>query len=100
MSALSMTIVLTFGMSTPDSMIVVRDQDVELVADEAEHDLLEHLLVHLAVADAEARLRHELAQLVGEPVDVVDAVVDEVDLAAAVDLAQDHLADQLVVGRR
>ena len=76
-----------------------RDQNVEVLAHEAEHDLLEHLLVHLAVTDAEARLRHELAQLVGQAIDVVDAVVDEVDLAAAVDLAQDHLADQLILGR-
>ena len=99
MSALSMMMVLTFGMSTPDSMIVVEMSTSKSWRTNAEHDLLEHLFVHLAVADAEARLRHELAQLVGEAVDVVDAVVDEVDLAAAVDLAQDHLADELVAGR-
>ena len=29
-----------------------------------------------------------------QSIDVVDAVVDEVDLPAAIDLAQDHLADQ------
>ena len=36
-----------------------------------------------------------LLQLVGDVVNVVDAVVDEVDLPFAVELAQDGMADQL-----
>ena len=72
------------------------DENIEILAHEPEHDLLQHLLVHLPVTDAEAGLRHELAQLVRQTVDVMDTVVDEVDLAAAVDLPQDHLPDQLI----
>ena len=36
-----------------------REQDVELARDEVEHRALERLLVHLAVADDDARLGHE-----------------------------------------
>jgi hypothetical protein len=47
---------------------------------------------------AEARFRHEFAQAVGQAVDAVDPVVDDVDLTAALQLAEDDLADQFVVG--
>ena len=36
-----------------------RQQDVELVRDEVDHHLLELVLAHLPVADADPRLRHE-----------------------------------------
>ena len=43
---------------------------------------------------AHPRLGHDPLQLVGDQLDVVHAVVDEVDLPAAVQLAQDRVADQ------
>ena len=73
------------------------DEDVGLAVGELEHHALELVLVHLAVADADLGLGHELAELARDQLDVVDAVVDEVDLAAALHLAHDRLADDVVV---
>ena len=69
-------------MSIPLSMIEV-DEHVGVAAQEAEHALLEHLLVHLPVRDLEAHRRAEGAQPLGGLVDVLDAVVQEERLAAA-----------------
>ncbi len=77
-----------------------RDEHVVLVPDEGQNHLLQHRLVHLTVPDPEAGLRHQQPQFRCQSVDVVDAVVDEVDLAAAVDLPQDHLSNQVVGGLR
>ena len=63
-------------------------QQVELVVDEVEHHLFQLPFGHLAVADADAGLGHDLPQPPGEVFDVVDAVVDEEDLPAAVQFAQ------------
>ena len=74
-----------------------RHQDVGLVADELQHRLLparSSAIWPWPIADL--RLRHDRLQLVGDLVDVVDAVVDEVDLPVAVQLAQDGVADQLL----
>ncbi len=59
-----------------------RDEHVEIAAQELDHRLLELLVVHLAMADADARLGHEPAQLLGRLVDRLDAVVEVEDLAA------------------
>ena len=72
-------------------------EHIVLAVHEGEHRALEFGLGHLAVADDDARLRHELADLGGELVDRLDAVVDEVDLAAALQLHFDGGADQLLV---
>ena len=80
-------------------MIVVEMRTSKSLLHEAENDLLQDLFVHLAVTDAEAGLRHELAELVGDTVDVMNAVVDEVDLPTTVDLAQDDFTDQLILKR-
>ena len=54
------------------------------------------LLVHLAVADGDARLGHQLAAGgCATWLDGLHAVVHEEDLPAALQLAQDGLADQL-----
>ena len=53
---------------------------------EVEHHALELVLVHLAVADDDARLGDEPLDLGGDGEDRLDAVVDEVDLAAALEL--------------
>ena len=49
-------------------------------------------------ADDDARLGQQLAQLLGLRLDRLDPVVDEEDLAAAVELAQDRVAHE--AGRR
>ena len=69
------------------------DEHVELAVIEVEHHELELALRHLAVADAHVGLGQQLAQVFGHRLDVLDAVVDEVDLAAAANLAQHGFAD-------
>ena len=54
---------------------------------------LEIPLRHLPVADAYACLGNEVRQVLADPADVFDAIVNEVDLAAALDLAQAGFAD-------
>ena len=53
------------------------------------HLPLEHVLVHLAVRDHDARVGHLLLQPRGLPVDRRDAVVDPEDLTLAQELAPD-----------
>ena len=71
-------------------------EDVHVAGGEVDHRLLEAVLAHLAVSDADFGLGDELTDVSGDVVDVVDAVVEEVDLPAPVDLAADGLADKLV----
>jgi len=52
---------------------------------------------HLAVSDRNARFGHELCHRGAPSVDALDAVVHEVDLTIAVELAQDRLAHQRLV---
>ena len=54
------------------------------------------MLGHLPVADVDPRLGHDPLQPCRDLLNVVDAVVDEVNLPAAVQLAHDRVADQLV----
>ena len=70
-------------------------QHVVAAVDETEHHLFQLVLVHLAVADGQPGLGHDLPQPPGEDFDVLDAVVDEEDLPAAVQFAQHGVADQL-----
>ena len=58
---------------------------------------LQLVLAHLAVADDDAGGGNEFLDLGGDFVDGLDAVVDEVDLAAALQLHLDGGADQLLV---
>ena len=81
----------------PDSMIDGRDEHVGVAAQEADHPLLELLLLHLAVRDREAQLRAQRAQALGGLVDVLDAVVEEERLAAARVLALERLLDEVLV---
>ena len=93
-----MTIVFAFGMSSPDSMIVVQTRTSASPVGERDHHLLERALGHLAVADDEPDARQHPAQLLGLGLDRLDPVVDVEDLPAAVELAQDRVADE--PGRR
>src|SRR6201999_94548 len=72
------------------------DEDVVLVVHEGEHDALELSFGELAVADDDAGAGDQFADLGGELVDGLDAVVDEVGLAAALELHLDGGADQLL----
>ena len=76
------------------------DQDVGLVPHEGQHHALQFALAHLAVADENARLGHHLANLVGDVVDALHAVVHEVHLPAALQLLLDGRANQLLVPGR
>ena len=81
-----MMIVFAFGMSRPFSTIVVASSTSNFLRDEVEHRPLERLLAHLAVADDDARLGHQPLNQIADREDRLDAVVDEVDLAAAREL--------------
>ncbi len=59
------------------------DKHVEFVLHEAEEDTFEFRFAHLAMADADAAIGEHFADHGGAHHDRVDAVVDEVDLAAA-----------------
>ena len=88
------------------------DENVDVTGDEGAHDGLEFVLAHLAVADGDGGVGDELFDARGEFVDGADAVVEEVNLAAAFEFADDGVAhgafvvgadgglDGLAVGRR
>src|SRR4029079_12019084 len=63
------------------------DENVDLPADEAMHDVLELALAHLAVRDGDARARHDATHAIGVCDDRLDAVVDEEHLPAEIELA-------------
>ena len=89
------------GVGTRDVEAVFDDaggaEDVVLVVHEGEHDTLEFGLGELAVADDDAGLGDEFADLGGDLVDGFDAIVDEVGLASAFELHLDGGADQFFV---
>src|SRR5262245_55909655 len=60
-----------------------RHQNVGFAADKFHHRSFELMLVHLPVADDDARFWHDLMKLAGDFADVIDPIVDEVDLAFA-----------------
>ena len=93
-----MTIVLALGMSRPGFDDRRADEDVGLAVREREHHLLEGALGHLAVPDDEPDARQHPPELLGLRLDRLDPVVDVEDLAAAIELAQDRVADE--PGRR
>ena len=74
-------------------MIVVQTRTSASPSREREHHPLERALAHLAVPDDEPGVRQQPPELLGLRLDGLDAVVDEEDLAAAVELAQDRVAD-------
>ena len=59
---------------------VRREEKIDLVRDEIEHDPLQLLLVHLAVRDRNLHVRQDLLQVLVDDADVVNNVVDEEDL--------------------
>src|ERR1017187_1832021 len=75
------------------------NQHVNLAFHETMHHFLKLMLVHLAVTDIAAAFRFEqqVAQPFGDHLDALDAVVEEVNLAAAVEFALDGLLDEAFV---
>ncbi len=93
-SARLMMMVLALGMSRPFSTIVVATSTSNLCAHEVDHHLLELRLP----ASGRGRFRScasgtELADQLAHRVDRLDAVVDEVDLPAALELGADGARD-------
>ena len=76
------------------------DEQVDALRVEVAHHVLELALGHLAVRDGDPRLGHELREPLGGRRDRVDVVVQEVDLPAALQLAQRGLADDPARVRR
>ena len=75
------------------------DQDVRLVADELHHHVFQLPFAHLPVADDDAGIGDQLLNLIGHLDDVLHAVVNEIDLPLAIELAQDRLLHALLVVR-
>ena len=73
------------------------DEYVSAALNEIEHRLLQLLLGLLAVPDQDLGLRYQFAQLRSDAFDAMYAVVDEVDLAAALKLTDDRLPHEAVV---
>ena len=73
------------------------DEDVETPLREVEHDLLEAAFVHLPVGDGDAGVRHEVADVAGDLLDVLHTVVDVEDLALPQELAPDGLGHGALV---
>ena len=65
--------------------------------DEARHDVFQFLAVHLAVADANARVGHQPLDHARHFLDVAHPVVDEVGLASPAQFVGDGVADGLLV---
>jgi hypothetical protein len=74
-------------------------QHIDIAIHEPMHDVLELLLPHLAVRDAEPCARNNARDVVGHCLNRLDAVVDEEHLPAAIQLARDAFVDQPVVQR-
>ena len=79
----------------PVSMIVEQSSTLKRCVIEVAHHVLELALGHLAVRDARCAPRAGArASSLARSLDRVDVVVQEVDLAAALELAQHRLADR------
>ena len=70
-----------------------RDQNVGFVMHEFQHHFFEFAFGHLSVADDDARRGNQRLKLGGDFPDGVDAVVDEIDLAAAFEFLLDGRLD-------
>ena len=77
----------------PVSMIVEQTSRLMRCWYEVAHHALELALAHLAVRDRDPRLGHQLLEPLAHPLDRFHFVVQEVDLPAALQLAQHRLAD-------
>src|SRR5437899_1775604 len=75
------------------------NQYVELLLPEADDDVLERVLGHLAMRRLDPRLRHELAEPLGDAINRLDTVVDVEDLTFPKQFAADRCSDLFFVIR-
>ena len=99
MSARLTNIVFAFGTSRPDSTIIVDTSTSTSPFTNACMQSSSSLLAHLPVGDGDPRARHDALDVIGDRLDGLDAIVDEKDLSAAIELARNALVDQPVVPR-
>ncbi len=92
-----MKIVLALGMSRPLSMIVVASSMSNLRPMKSTITRSSSPSGIWPWPMTQIRLGHDPLQPLSDQLDVVDAVVDEINLPAAVQLAHDGVADQLLV---
>ena len=71
-------------------------QQIVFAADEFAHHPLQFALGHLPMGDDDARFGQQLDQLLAPVLDRVDLVVQEIDLPAALQLAQHRFTDHAV----
>ena len=76
------------------------EKEVHALRGEVAHHALELALGHLAVREREARLGQQAGEPLAHALDRLHFVVQEVDLAAALQLAHHRLADQALGERR
>ena len=74
-----------------------RHQAIERAVTEGLHDAVDAVFVHLPVNGVEPHAGHELAQAIGELVEVFDLIVDHEHLALAIEFALAGVDDQLVI---
>src|SRR5207249_4611150 len=73
------------------------DENVDLAIDELQHDRFQLVPRHLSVSDADASFRDDPLQPISDKLDVVDAVVNEIDLPVAIEFPHDRLPNQIAV---
>jgi hypothetical protein len=76
------------------------DQHLGLVFEKVQHDLLELFRPHLPVRHGDSGFRHRIGELERDAFDRFDAVVEKENLAAALQLAQDGIADHAIIVTR
>ena len=72
-------------------------QHIVLAGVEIQHHILQRVLLHLAMPNGDACFGHQLAQAARKGVDVGHAIIKEINLTVAGNLAQDGVAHQAFV---
>ena len=70
---------------------------VDFSGDETCHHFLKLIRIHLAMADLDPRLRHKIDNLLADPLDRLDAVVQKINLALTFDLAINRVSNDSFV---
>ena len=72
-------------------------EDIELAAEEGIHHAFQVVVVHLAVRDSDAGLRHQRFHFFGKCIDILHAVVHDEHLSATGQFIEDGIFDNLIV---
>ena len=76
------------------------DENINAALHEGKHHLFQAIVRQLAMTHADARVRHQFADALGDGHDAVHAVVNHVNLAATPHLELDGAGDQLIAPGR